>query len=167
MARHYGAREAAHALTDWFITRRLSSLHSAARGQIVNGPRDLRHIVFRYQSCKFGRWMDEVAVHLRTPGGCSHQKSIIGARSGAEESSVTRKGDIPVELYLLLHLKSDNRITFISPLRHNRKTEHRLVHHLTLIGSLSITRLLIITVGKYSDSVLHQLLITSTVLGCG
>lgn len=101
MARHYGAREAANTLTDWFITRRLSSLHSAARGQIVNGPRDLRHIVFRYQSCKFGRWMDEVAVHLRAPGGCSHQKSIIGARSGAEEISETRKGDIPVEVFAI------------------------------------------------------------------
>lgn len=65
---------------DWFITRHLCSLHSAPRGQIVNGPTDLRHIVFRYQSCKFGGWMamDEVAVRLHTAGGWSHQEPIIG-----------------------------------------------------------------------------------------
>lgn len=106
----------AHARTDWFITLRPSSLHSAARGQIVNGPRDLRHIVFRYQSCKFVRWMDEVAVHLRTAGGCSHQKPIIRRRSGAENSVETRKGDISAERF-------SNTMNIIFKIRHSTEEQ--------------------------------------------
>lgn len=104
MARHYGAREAAHALTDWFITRRPSSLHSAARGQIVNGPRDLRHIVFRYQSCKFGRWMDEVAVHLRAPEAAAIRNRL--SEPEVEQRKVRKREKEIFQLkYLLLHLK--------------------------------------------------------------